>query len=409
MSSRRIVIFAFQDFYLGGTEELILRSARAVARRGAEVCAVTFSCADDIGAQARAEGLDLHVVKGDYSAMGRAVRALGRGFDQAILVVYTYDEYLMYSALLENEGNFTILLYIAARYAVENYENTPETRLNDARTMAGLIRSGRALYMDSDTLAHAQGHYGIKLGEPDRKRAIAPLPFEVADLQPQEMERRAASRRSQFEVLAVARADFPFKGYLFELVDAVLRLRIKDPRFHVTVIAGAQAHERDYGRLRAHIGSRAGVTLLPGVTHEELDGYYRRACLYVGMGTTVLEAAGHGVPTMQVGTYTYDLRTCGMFPEHPLMVTSDGLPDAHDFSRQAMRLIEASDEAYVEECRQTRAAVERTYSSDAYAARLLDAADHTGPYDNRMALAYGHRKVDFNDNRYAQEHAGSDV
>jgi glycosyltransferase involved in cell wall biosynthesis len=55
------------------------------------------------------------------------------------------------------------------------------------------------------------------------------------------------------------------------------------------------------------------VTFTGAVSYGELPKVYRNADIFVGMGTTVLEAAAQGVPVIIAEAYTRQFRTPGLF------------------------------------------------------------------------------------------------
>lgn len=55
------------------------------------------------------------------------------------------------------------------------------------------------------------------------------------------------------------------------------------------------------------------IELLGPIDYIELDKYILKSDLYVGIGTTVLEAIKNGIPAIPVRDFSYECLTSGFF------------------------------------------------------------------------------------------------
>ena len=64
------------------------------------------------------------------------------------------------------------------------------------------------------------------------------------------------------------------------------------------------------------------------VPYEKLEYYFEDADIYIGMGTTVLDACNHMVPALTVCSYTYEFLTIGFFYENPQILAGFYKPNS---------------------------------------------------------------------------------
>ena len=145
--------------------------------------------------------------------------------------------------------------------------------------------------------------------------AINSLPFNVF---PKLRTKSDYTSNDKLTILTILRASFPFKGYIFGLVRQVVTLVSEFPKIRLQIIAfGEQENE-----LQSEINNipselRSHVEYIGRVSYERLVDYFKVADLYIGMGTTVLDAANHGLPVLVVNSYTYESESFGYFSDNP--------------------------------------------------------------------------------------------
>lgn len=125
-----------------------------------------------------------------------------------------------------------------------------------------------------------------------------------------EHEIREKSLNPSHNILSVARSDFPFKGYLVGLLRWFCRSDIQEKfkDYRLTVIS----YGKDFNLLNnilAEINTETKnrIKLVGKTDTNELLQYYRNAEIFVGMGTTLIEAASMGCVCVPIASYTYDV------------------------------------------------------------------------------------------------------
>ncbi len=135
-------------------------------------------------------------------------------------------------------------------------------------------------------------------------------------------------RNAKISVLTICRMDFPFKGYVLGLIDDFSKLCKKND-IYLTIVgdgAGFKYVEKKISCLDKAIAER--ITLIPMVPYQKLKDLYSVADVYVGMGTTLLEASKYSIPAIVADAYQYDNFSPGFFDE----TESFGYPISGQFS-----------------------------------------------------------------------------
>lgn len=165
-----------------------------------------------------------------------------------------------------------------------------------------LRKNNTIVVMDEQTNRYTQNTYrNIENSFPIIRIPIDDSVFEDSEL----IER---STQQPFNILSIARAEFPFKGYLIGLVNRFEKWKRENDNLCLTIISYGPNIEQLNERIKELDTEVSSAISLIGKTDKaELLEYYKKAKLYIGMGTTVLEASQRGIPSIAVNAYSYDL------------------------------------------------------------------------------------------------------
>lgn len=129
------------------------------------------------------------------------------------------------------------------------------------------------------------------------------LGIDIPELDEEAIRKRCG--RSIFHILTIARFEFPFKGYLLQLVEQFAELCEKYDNLKLTIIGGGPDEQRLLDRIASLPIEVQKKIELPGyVDYERLKEYFSCTSLYVGQGTTVLDAGKQGLLAVPVSSYT---------------------------------------------------------------------------------------------------------
>jgi hypothetical protein len=119
------------------------------------------------------------------------------------------------------------------------------------------------------------------------------LNFEILRL-PMEINRNivSKSKNEKINILSIARFDFPFKGYILGLIDAFKAIATLTNNITLTIIGYGKGEDMVNQKLIAlPITIQKQIKLLDKVPYDEITAYIDQCDLFVGMGTTTLDAA----------------------------------------------------------------------------------------------------------------------
>lgn len=216
--------------------------------------------------------------------------------------------------------------YIAARLAGIFKGSTTTLYILEDRILAPsrlefveqMNRSGMVISMNEACIFGHRQLYGYTL-EP--LPAVVPLGVDMP-------EAPSFSPRDGNAVLTVARL-YPMKEYVFGLIEAVALLAQELGRPGVTLtIIGDGPFMSELKELASVRGISDRVYFAGAVPPAELRSYYARAGIFVGMGTTLLEASGQGLPSIVAIGHSKTFESPGFFgdtPGHTLGEAASGL------------------------------------------------------------------------------------
>lgn len=165
-------------------------------------------------------------------------------------------------------------------------------------------------------------------------------------------------------ILSAARADFPFKGYLVGLVDQFCEIKKEKPSVRLKIFSdGGDMHI-----LRDKVNAvpeeiRKDISLNSWISYEELYQEMQKAKVYIGMGTTVMDAALNYKPSVVVSFDTMNCLSAGLFTDNPYCTAThgDGYPEATETLRRVLR---SSFDEYKKLCIDNFEVVYKNYNID---------------------------------------------
>lgn len=172
-------------------------------------------------------------------------------------------------------------------------------------------KNGSLVYMDPINICHTERYYAKEFED---KPTILRLPMECdgIEISVDELNKRFNSSI----ILTASRADFPYKGYMIGLIDIFVKLAKKDPNVQLEIIAGGG----NIGILEKKLSEmdddmRKRIIYKKWMTYDELKQEIRRAKVFVGMGTSIIDSARVRIPSIPVLFDTYDCISNGLFHE----------------------------------------------------------------------------------------------
>lgn len=145
------------------------------------------------------------------------------------------------------------------------------------------------------------------------------VPFQ--DVEPisfneQNTRNREQERRENFVITTCTRLEFPHKAYVLGLVDAYCRLKEKYPQVVLQIIGdgtGREKLEEKISTLAQNL--RQDIRLTGTVSPDELDDYYKKSHVIVGLAGAIVSGAWSGIPSIVVRHYCDICETYGFIED----------------------------------------------------------------------------------------------
>ena len=239
---------------------------------------------------------------------------------QYSVITYSLEEYLSFVNIQHLYINFQRIFLYVVHSLIFGEENNNisfikriSRRFQLREYIQKIYQNGNLLFMDEMSLLTAQRIFGVIFHEPEN--SILYIPIEIKNFQI-DLKNKSISEDKEIKILTVTRMDFPFKGYVFGLIDMYIELKNKFPYIKLVIIGDGPGLSQLVNKINSlEIQLRAGIELVLHVPYALLDKYFQSSVVYIGMGTTILDAVNNSVPSIIVGAYTYDLSNVRYFNE----------------------------------------------------------------------------------------------
>jgi len=292
------ILFVWEWLVVGGAEQYLVRKARHLRARGHDVWVA--SAGGPLLGELAATGAQ-HVT---LPTLSQAVGAptlrdaaadwarLYELIDEAAIDVVdtiAVKPFLYASAICRRRGVPHVLEALSPCHLVPR----------DAREdVAALFAEGGVVAMEAD-MGHAYRAHGIDTSGV----VVIPNMVDTGAFRPPSREERARARAAlgvgegERLVVTVSRLDADKSPYIERLLDEFRPVAAAVPSARLVIAGDGTEAEVIRARARAYLGDRA--SRIPGTKDlTQVAAWYQAADVFVGMGTTVLEAAACGVPAV---------------------------------------------------------------------------------------------------------------
>lgn len=298
---------------VGGIETLTLRMAKMLKKRGHEV-ECYFHTIDTLS---EIEFSSLKVYYRLYDSLPCDYHS------NDIIIVFEMDTYLhLVQKQKKTNKKYNIFLYVVHPltfdYFAKNYlqHRTKGVLFKSyCKFLDSAIKNKHIIFMDEECRKYISDKYGINSS--NMSHLIVPLVLGKNTIS-------CNNPKIRNSILTVSRADFPFKGYIKGLINQFEKYLKSGKEGKLTIISSGQ-HLNEIKRWISNTDSsiQEKIQLITNVPYTELFSYYESNEVYIGMGTTVLEAASCGTISIPVASYTFDCVSTGFLMDNPFAVTAD--------------------------------------------------------------------------------------
>lgn len=165
-------------------------------------------------------------------------------------------------------------------------------------------------------------------------------------------------------ILTASRAEYPYKGYIFGLLDSFVELKKQYPELKMIIVSGGG----DLEQLNKKINSlgdeiRSSLIIHKWMKYDSLLELALKCKLFIGMGTSVLDMALCYKPAIAVKFNTYECIGDSFISDKPNYITTD---DECSVRAEILikKTLEMSKDEYRKESIKSFEAVKRVYDVD---------------------------------------------
>lgn len=243
-------------------------------------------------------------------------------YENAILITYTIDNFVLIDRIVVKNVNIHKYLYVvstasiirgASKGRISRIDNVICKLLNylDRKYINSIYINKQLLFMDDVTIKVARQN--LMLPFEDAEKNIFLLPYAVKvkpDFQ----------YKKDNIILTMSRVSFPFKAYLLGLLDAFTRL-IEEMPCELWVIGDGESKETLREKIESLPDSvKRHIKMIDSVSYDKVGQILQKGKVFIGMGTSILDASSNGVPSLAVAEYRADCVGKGWFINYPQYV-----------------------------------------------------------------------------------------
>ena len=373
-----MIVIVYRNVYSGGADTLILRLAKYLSRND-EVHVCTKNIHDSYILN---QFKTFHIPydkSPDYIKI--ALNYIQKPTD-IILCLNPDDFYRIETMSREKRQRCKRILYVVHISALYYSGDSSIRRWASKFILRGMVNSyyknGNIIFMDEQTLKHSCTFFGLDYTK--YNNGFYRIPIESFEVNKEDIRLRAIQKSNIFSILSIARADFPYKGYLKGLIFASGELSKKFGNIELTIVTSREGSKiLDNWVCEAQTIYGCKINVLKDIPNDKLTEIYKTASVYVGMGTTLIEAADKAVITYPIALNTYECKTKGDFIYFYDVLAFDS-NEGEDIKKHLVRIINLDKKDYELMCLRTKEVCDQEYSMDSFVTKLKTTTIYTENY-----------------------------
>lgn len=291
-----------------------------------------------------------------------------------LILVYTLTDYYKAEKLKRKYGNIKkILLYQVGFSPMPfcSYSNSRTKyvlkkqllKIANSYYIKKLIECDSFYSMDEQCKHLLESLLSIEIDE----ERILRLPYDLSV----EKKEKLNSRKDQ-TISTICRMEFPFKGYVVGLIKYFEKIGKQYPDLHLVIIGKGEG-EKEIKTLVSRIPEniRERIHIIGNIPYEKLCDILRKTTLYVGMGTTILDAVKYNCLAVVAAAYSMELEVEGLFLEYPTNLGfNSGTYKTTNFDEIVKRVLELTPQEYWNLVEQQRTNAKKIYDVDVFMTKI---------------------------------------
>lgn len=320
------IVFIYDNFRVGGAELMIERIAQGFLERKYPVT-LLYGVGDE-GMLNRIKALGVNVTRiTNWDNAKSFKKYLNECKNEMICFTFLWNEYVKVRCI-PNKRIKPIFFAVHFKALAVGDSNSHLKKRIVKRIMSPRIEEGlkshNIICMDEQTCRYCEKYYGFN----NIEYTIIRIPIHI---------KSSKRHEKSNNILSISRFEIPFKGYLLGLIDVFSDIKKEIPDAKLTIISYGENIEKLMEKI-SKSSYKKDIMLMGKTSYDELDKYYEKAGIYIGMGTTVLDASLRGIPSIAVRAYTEEVLVEDWFFNKPNSVAVDDWIDVN--KKTIYRLLE---------------------------------------------------------------------
>lgn len=317
-----MIVIVRKNIRYGGAELLIERIAKALGIKGKECIILCNSLSDIMEDRLKKNNIKFLIEKKWIGS--DATKKLMNNSNNMFITTWSHDLLLfdMYRSLFGYR--FKLKHYMITADDLCLGKSVPIFKNFFKKYYRNIIqklhKDGCITYMDTECIKKTEEFYNIKLHDYN----IVRLPYNVEKLDLTEIENRDQLRKERFTILSISRAEFPMKGYLVQLLQKFGDFYKEHKNSYLCLVTFGDGEKElkkildDYNdEIKEHI------IMYEKMKYEDLEKVWRNASVYVGLGTSILDASNKGICSIPVLQYSMQFKAKEIFYEIPEQISAN--------------------------------------------------------------------------------------
>ena len=316
------IVFFYRGMSIGGCEQLIRTIACQLSMGFCRVMVICDYIDADIEKDLNKATVDIRKLGSDWKNDKILESILYEKTYKNNIVSFKWDDYCRLYHVKRSSDK--LIFYVVHFDALKIIGNTSSTFLRWLRkkyyapVIKKLGKSNAIVAMDELCLEHTKLYYGFDEFIVKIVRVSVSLSKEGISLD--NIEKKFLVK--QKNILAIARAEFPFKGYLLGLI-RLMNSGVLPVNYNLYIVSYGEDEcllKEEFEKCSDAVKNR--IFLLGKTRYDDLKSLFKKAHVYVGMGTTLIDAVKQGVIAIPVASYTENVECDVFFHENIKLLTA---------------------------------------------------------------------------------------
>ena len=330
----------------GGTASLSFRIIMALREKGFDCMYFCRQINDESNYNLfTGNGIDVECID-DYSYSKHLLKRCKDGIRYKFLT-YSIEENLVVEKLRDKYCNYNIescLYYVVHHYAFGKKGCSLLEKLISIikyRILIKLLFSARSiLFMSELCLENARSVLSLEMSNADDY--VYYLPVKINRFTREQIQ--AKKRHTPIVISSITRLEFPFKEYVMGLLDWFGNNSIGN--INLIIVGDGRDRQLFLKKLNSiDVEKRKRIKYYPNIQYDKLSDIFELSDLYVGMGTTLIDAANNLTLALPVNGYTNKIEVSGLLSENIRELFASG--EKKSFDHYIQQLINMSDAEYI--------------------------------------------------------------